>query len=84
MKQQKSLRPFNIIISDIKWNTGNLPKEVVFYDNYDYCDFPMYMGKTHSLVQCSNIEYHLRNYVKCLFNADAQVIHFDQRKIYVR
>jgi hypothetical protein len=55
MKQQKSLRPFNIIISDIVWNTGNLPKQVVFYDNYDYCDFPMYMGKTHSLVQSSNI-----------------------------
>lgn len=85
MKQQKSLRPFNIIISDIVWNTGNLPKEVVFYDNYDYCGFPMYTGKTHNLVQSNNIEYHLRGFVKFEGdNTDAQVIGFTQRKIYVR
>jgi len=84
MKQQKSLRPFNIIISDIVWNTGNLPKRVVFYDNYDDCNYPMYMGKTYNITQSSNIEYHLKKYVKDLFNTDAQVIDYDETKIYVR
>jgi hypothetical protein len=83
MKQTKTQRPFNTIISDIKWNTGNLPKRVVFYDNYDDCNYPMYMGKTYNITQSSNIEYHLKKYVKDLFNTDAQVIAYNETKIYV-
>ena len=82
---QKTQRPFNIIISDIEWNAGNLPKQVVFYDNYDDCNYPMYMGKTYNITQCNNIEYHLKRYVKELFNADEETIpkSWTEKKIWV-